>query len=67
MLNRLNELNVVIGIFFLLLAVILLLGSLISPALAHPANTRAGIAFGIFGVIMLLIRGGYAEEKQSVD
>ena len=62
MIKRLNELNVVIGLFFLLLAAILLLGAGLSPALSHPANLKAGLTFGVFGVVMLLIRGGYADE-----
>ena len=62
MLKRLNELNVVIGLFFLLLALILLVGAWSSPALSHPANVWAGAAFGVFGVLMLLVKGGYADR-----
>lgn len=62
MLKRLNELNVVIGIFFLLLALILLVGAWLSPALSHPANVRAGVTFAIFGGVMLLVKGGYADQ-----
>ena len=63
MLKRLNELNVVIGIFFLLLAAILLIGAWVSPALSHPANIRSGLIFGVFGVVMLFIKGGFTDES----
>jgi len=63
MLKRLNELNVVIGIFFILLSLILLVGAWLSPGLAHPANIRSGAIFGVFGVVMLLVRSGQADES----
>ncbi len=56
MFNRLNELNFVIGLFFLIVSVILLGGSLFSKDLSGRINIYTGIAFFIFGLAMVFIR-----------
>ena len=56
MLKRLNELNFVIGLFFILVAVILLGGSFLSEKLSAPINIYTGTAFLVFGIVMVMIR-----------
>jgi hypothetical protein len=56
MYKRWNELNFVIGIFFTIVSFILLGGSLFSAELAGRINIYTGIAFLIFGIIMILIK-----------
>ena len=56
MLRRLNELSFVIGLFFSLVAVILLGGYFFMKELSAGINLYTGIVFLIFGVIMMLIK-----------
>lgn len=53
MYKRFSELSFVIGLFFLIVSVILLLGNFLSEALASRYNLYAGIFFLIFGTIMM--------------
>jgi len=57
MYKRLNELNFVIGLFFTIVSLILLVGSFISTQLSGRINIYTGIVFLIFGVFMILIKG----------
>ena len=57
MYKRLNELNFVIGLFFTIVSMILLVGSLISTELSGKINVYTGIVFLIFGIFMILIKG----------
>lgn len=57
MYKRLNELNFVIGLFFTIVSMILLVGSFISIELSGRINIYTGIVFLIFGLIMILIKG----------
>jgi uncharacterized membrane protein YesL len=61
MLKRLNELNVVIGIFFILLSIILLAGAILSQDLSGRANVITGVVFLIFGILMVVARSGNDE------
>ncbi|HEY0433969.1 MAG TPA: hypothetical protein VGC95_08860 [Chitinophagaceae bacterium] len=55
MLKRLNELNFVIGLFFSIVAVVLLTDSLTRKG-GHRLTLYTGIAFLIFGLLMIAIR-----------
>lgn len=57
MFNRLNNLGFIIGVFFILIALILLIGGLISSSLAYALNFYTGGAFLIFGVVMAVGSG----------
>jgi cytochrome c biogenesis protein CcdA len=57
MYKRLNELNFVIGLFFTIVSLILLVGSFLSRELSGRINIYTGIVFLIFGVFMILIKG----------
>ena len=56
MFKRLNELNFVIGLFFTIVAVILLVDTLLNSAMSGTINLYTGIAFLIFGFVMIIIR-----------
>jgi hypothetical protein len=56
MFRRLNELNFVIGLFFTIVAVILLVDTFFNSAFSETINLYTGIAFLIFGLIMIIIK-----------
>ncbi len=56
MLNRLAQLSFIIGLFFTIVSVILLLGYFISDVLSSSLNLYAGITFLVFGLMMMLIK-----------
>jgi len=55
MLKRFNELNFVIGLFFTLVSVILLVDTFANKE-AGKLNLYTGIAFLIFGVFMIALK-----------
>ena len=57
MFNRLNNLGFIIGVFFILIALILLIGGAVSSSLAYALNFYTGGAFLIFGVVMAVGSG----------
>jgi uncharacterized membrane protein YesL len=56
MLKRINELSFVIGLFFTLVAIILIAGYFLSAQLSSPINLYTGIVFLVFGLAMVFIR-----------
>ena len=56
MLKRINELSFVIGLFFTLVAIILLVGYLLTEELSAKINLYTGIIFLVFGLAMIVIR-----------
>lgn len=64
MLKRINELSFVIGLFFTLVAIILLAGYLLTESLASTINLYTGIVFLVFGLSMILIRSK-SKDSQS--
>lgn len=56
MMNRLTQLSFIIGLFFTIVAVILLIGYFISTLLSSFLNLYAGVVFLIFGLMMMLIQ-----------
>lgn len=57
MFNKLNNLGFIIGVFFILIALILLIGGLVSPSLAYRLNFYTGGVFLVFGVVMAVGSG----------
>lgn len=53
--KKATELSFIIGLFFLLVSLILLVGYFINNLLAAAINLYSGIAFLLFGVFMILI------------
>lgn len=56
MLKRMNELSFVIGLFFTLVAIILLGGYLLLEELKASINLYTGVIFLVFGLAMIIIR-----------
>jgi hypothetical protein len=57
MYKKLNDLQFVIGLFFSVVSVILLLNVLLTNNVAGKLNIYTGTGFLIFGLAMMLIRG----------
>lgn len=55
MLKRLSHLSFIIGLFFTIVAVILIIGYWASALLSSFLNLYAGIVFLIFGLSMMLL------------
>ena len=58
MYKKLNDLQFVIGLFFSIVAVILLLNVMLGSNVAGKLNTLTGAGFLVFGVGMMFIRNG---------
>jgi hypothetical protein len=56
MLNKLNQLSFVIGVFFIVVALILLIGYFISASLHANINLYTGIGMMVFGVFMINVK-----------
>jgi hypothetical protein len=61
MLNKLNDLQFVIGLFFSIVSVILLLNVLLGSHEGSRLNLYTGVGFLVFGLGMMFIRN----NKQS--
>jgi putative Ca2+/H+ antiporter (TMEM165/GDT1 family) len=57
MLKRLNDLSFVIGLFFTVVSLILLVGYFTSKLLSANINLYTGIVFLVFGLFMIFVRG----------
>jgi uncharacterized membrane protein len=53
MYKKLNNLGFVIGIFFIIISLILLVGGLLSAALDNKLDHYTGFSFLLFGLIMI--------------
>lgn len=60
--KRVTELSFIIGLFFTVVSLILLIGYFTSELLSSAKNMYAGIAFLIFGLFMIFIT---KEDKAS--
>jgi hypothetical protein len=60
MFEKLNQLSFVIGVFFIIVALILIAGYLLSSTLHFDINLYTGIGMMIFGIVMVNIN-----EKQD--
>ena len=56
MYKKLNDLQFIIGLFFTVLSLILLLSALLSDGMAGRLNIYTGIVFLVFGLAMMFIR-----------
>jgi len=56
MLKRFNELNFVIGLFFTIVSLILLVDTLLNKEETGKLNLYTGITFLIFGVFMISLK-----------
>lgn len=65
MYKRFNELNFVIGLFFLLASFVLIGGYFFSDHSNESINLYTGIAFFVFGIVMILFRSNEKENTES--
>jgi hypothetical protein len=56
MYKKLNDLQFIIGLFFTVLSLILLVSALLSDGMAGRLNIYTGIVFLVFGLAMMFIR-----------
>ena len=56
MLEKLNQLSFVIGLFFVLVSLVLLGGYFFLEALAHAINLYTGIGMLVFGIFMIKVK-----------
>ena len=52
MYKKLNDLGFVIGTFFILVALVLIIGNFVATELANPLNLYTGLFFLVFGMLM---------------
>jgi uncharacterized membrane protein len=53
MYKKLSNLGFVIGIFFIIISLILIIGGFLSAALAYKLNFYTGFVFLLFGILMV--------------
>jgi hypothetical protein len=56
MYKRFNELSFVIGLFFLLVSLILILNGWLSSTAGNSLTYYSGAAFFVFGVVMMMLK-----------
>lgn len=54
--ERLNQLSFVIGLFFMLVSIVLVVGYFFVEQLSHDINLYTGIGVGIFGIFMVRLK-----------
>lgn len=57
MYKKLNDLQFIIGLFFTVIALILLISAMISENMSGKLNITTGVVFLIFGLCMIFIKG----------
>jgi len=53
--KKITELSFIIGLFFTIVSLVLLIGYFTSPLLSSNKNIYSGIAFLVFGLFMIFI------------
>ena len=53
MYKKLNNLGFVIGIFFIIISLVLIIGGFVSEALSYKLNFYTGFSFLVFGILMV--------------
>lgn len=54
--EKLNQLSFIIGVFFILVALVLLIGYLTTSSLKHSINLYTGMAMMVFGLVMIKLK-----------
>jgi uncharacterized membrane protein len=63
--HKINNLGFVIGVFFILISLVLIIGGLSSAALAHKLNFYTGFSFLVFGVLMAFLNRKDDKDVQT--
>jgi len=61
MYKRFNELSFIIGLFFFILSLILIINDMVIAKSENKAALYSGVVFFIFGIIMMLIKSNDKE------
>jgi len=54
--EKLSQLSFIIGVFFVLVALVLLIGYAITTSLKHDINLYTGLAMMVFGLVMIKLK-----------
>ena len=54
--EKLNQLSFIIGVFFILVALVLLIGYATATSLKHAINLYAGLSMMVFGLVMVKLK-----------
>jgi hypothetical protein len=54
--EKLNQLSFIIGVFFILVALVLLIGYATTTSLKHDINLYTGMAMMVFGLVMITLK-----------
>ena len=65
MYKKLSSLGFVIGIFFIIISLILIIGGLISSTLSYKLNFYTGFTFLFFGIIMVFFNRNSDQQKEN--
>jgi len=65
MYKKLSNLGFVIGIFFIIISLILIIGGLVSSALAYKLNFYTGFSFLLFGIVMSFFNSNSGQHKEK--
>jgi len=65
MYKKLSNLGFVIGIFFIIISLILIIGGLISSALSYKLNFYTGFTFLLFGILMVFFNRNNDQQEEN--
>ena len=65
MYKKLSNLGFVIGIFFIIISLILIVGGLLSASLAYKLNFYTGFTFLLFGIVMTFFNRKDSPDEKS--
>jgi hypothetical protein len=54
--EKLNQLSFIIGVFFILVALVLLIGYATTTSLKHVINLYTGLSMMVFGLVMVKLK-----------
>jgi hypothetical protein len=54
--EKLNQLSFIIGVFFILVALVLLIGYATTASLKHSINLYTGLSMMVFGLVMVKLK-----------
>lgn len=67
MYKKLSNLGFVIGIFFIIISLILLIGGFLSLKLAYKLNFYTGFIFLLFGILMTFFNRKDLSDESKID
>ncbi len=67
MYKKLNNLGFVIGVFFTIISLVLIIGGLVSPTLANKLNFYTGFVFLVFGLCMTILNRNNEQDDSAID